>query len=406
VHDLFACGKGSVRIPSRYAKSREAEFSGWQIFKPYPDRSLRVAVYNGADLGVIALFPDHSGTGMGLAKSLHSNNSNIADLTNRFQFPGGKLIVYDLDAPGSTWVIQSAGGVEMNRDVSSWPLPWEALEHHPVFAAPMVHQWQHQKADVYLEASVSAVVGAAFSIIRGPQSSFSWSNAADGFPSPHLRIENPIGAQAVWNLPTTGYEEVKLEWKTRRSANGPGMKVIEYTTDGTSWLLLDRGEVRDSSPQFESFDFTRIPGTNNNSRFAVRVSFERGEGGSAGDVRFDDVALSGIPSPARLVFVAQPLETISGAVLEKIVVKLADSAGDPVFQYHGPVSLTASGSSTLQGNLTVHASRGMAEFSGLVLRGEGACTFIAKADDVRNPSRETLIIPQAVSEALVIKKKN
>ena len=198
-----------------------------------------------------------------------------------------------------------------------------------------------------------------------------------GFTSSHLRVNTPIGARLDWSMPTTGYQSVVLGFSTRRSSTGAGLQSISYTLDGSVWTLLESYAVADADPQPKTFNFSGIPGANNNPNFALRIAFDVGGGGTAGNNRFDDVTLRGtvlqgtnlppeITSPMydrHLVAGASPVLINLGGFFE-------DPDGDPlVFQVQSHSSgiisagisgsqLSLSGLSTGEGRITVTAMVG------------------------------------------------
>jgi hypothetical protein len=110
----------------------------------------------------------------------------------------------------------------------------------------------------------------------------------------HLRVNNPLGTQLVFDLPTTGYSDIRIKYETRRSGQGAGIQVIEYTTNGSDYLLFSKITVKDEVPSLVLLDFSGIQAAGNNPLFKLRISFERGDGGTAGNNRFDNFTVEGI----------------------------------------------------------------------------------------------------------------
>jgi hypothetical protein len=248
----------------------------------------------------------------------------------------------------------------------------------------LVHRWDFEHATAYLEPSQSVGGGAALAVEPGPLTAVSRNAAAQDFPTAHLRVNHPLGARLVWALPTTGFENLVLRWESRRSGQGAGTQVIEYSTDGSQWSALATVAVDDAPPQPRSFDLSALPGVADNPHFAIRVSFMQGTGGDAGNHRFDEVELSGTvlsggAEPATLAFDSPPLGTASGNELPPVIVRLLDATGLPAISYNGPVTLALLGDGSLAGTLTVNAVNGTATFAGLSLTGHGAFQLRASA---------------------------
>ena len=113
----------------------------------------------------------------------------------------------------------------------------------------------------------------------------------------HLRVNNPLGATLTLNLPTTGYEAVVLIYETRRSGQGAGRQTLSYSVNGQTFTPFETFTVDDDVPQLRTFNFTGVAGVDNNSQFAVRIEFAQADGGTAGNNRFDNITLDGIPLP-------------------------------------------------------------------------------------------------------------
>lgn len=161
-----------------------------------------------------------------------------------------------------------------------------------------VHAWDFESAAAFLTPSFS-YGGASLAIAPGTTTVVERSTASQDFTTAHLRINNPIGATATISLPTTGFQYVNLDFLIRRSGQGAGTATFEYTTDGTAWNPLGTVTVLDAAPQATGFSLSGIPAANNNAAFKIRVTFTQGAGGTAGNVRFDDLVLSGIRIPGH-----------------------------------------------------------------------------------------------------------
>lgn len=117
-------------------------------------------------------------------------------------------------------------------------------------------------------------------------------NAQNGDASgTHLRFNNPIGGSLTFALPTTGFENVMVNFATRRSGSGAGTQVWSYSTDGTTFTVLTNVMPNDGNPALATLDLTAIEGADNNANFKLKVEFEQGTGGTVGNNRFDNFTL-------------------------------------------------------------------------------------------------------------------
>lgn len=161
-----------------------------------------------------------------------------------------------------------------------------------------VHAWDFENSATYLSPSFT-FGGANLNLTPGGTTTVERSAASQDYATAHLRVNNPIGATATFALPTSGFQYVNLEYETRRSGQGAGTQTLEYTTNGSTWTVLDTLTVLDASPQTRSFSLSHISAANNNAQFAIRVTFSQGGGGTGGNNRFDNVTLSGIRIPGH-----------------------------------------------------------------------------------------------------------
>lgn len=299
------------------------------------------------------------------------------------------------------------GSPSFHSTAASLTLPLAAATSVEAVFEPLavIHRWDFESAAHFMQPSQSVGGGAALGFTAGPSSEILRNTASQDFATAHLRINTPLGSALVWSLPTTGFGNPILSWKTRRSGQGAGTQTLETTADGTLWTHLASYSVADAAPQERSFDLAGVPGAENNPHFAVRVTFSQGTGGIAGNNRFDDVTLSGtlLPGgeePASLVFDSLPAGTSSGATLPPVVVRLLDASGFPAVSFHGPVTIALSGAGSLGGTLTVDAIHGTATFTGLVLTGTGAFHLTATAAGL-DPAPSPLIRSLSLTELAV-----
>lgn len=203
-------------------------------------------------------------------------------------------------------------------------------------------------------------------------------NTAQGFdvtnPNPqngdaaltHLRFNDPLGGGLLFSVPTTGYKDIIIKYATRRSGSGAGTQLIEYSIDGTNFISFGTINPVDGNPALATLNFTSIAEANNNPNFKVKITFEQGTGGTAGNNRFDNVTLEGTPLPSlslmhywnfntstdeATLFTAS--STIGGATLTKI---------------NGVASVIQTTSNTGQGFETANENARNGDLSGTHLR--------------------------------------
>lgn len=111
-------------------------------------------------------------------------------------------------------------------------------------------------------------------------------------PGNHLRFNNPIYGALRFSLPTTGYRDVVVKYAGMRSGSGAYNQLIHYTTDGVNYVFFDTIKPG-TAPALYTLDFSAITATDNNADFKIRISFEQGGGGNAGNNRFDNFTMDG-----------------------------------------------------------------------------------------------------------------
>lgn len=124
----------------------------------------------------------------------------------------------------------------------------------------------------------------------------------------HLRFNNPIGGDVVFHLSTTGYESIVVSFATKRPGSGAGNQNWFYSTDGgVNYEFYTTIQPSNGDPALVQFDFTPFTSINDNTDFRLKVEFEVGDGGTAGNNRFDNFTCEGV-----LLGTAEPNEpTIS-----------------------------------------------------------------------------------------------
>ena len=77
-------------------------------------------------------------------------------------------------------------------------------------------------------------------------------------------------------------------------------QVIDYTTDGTtyqSFAPVPTVTTADAVPVIVDLDFSAIAAADNNPLFGIRLTFLQGDGGTAGNNRFDNITVRGPAVP-------------------------------------------------------------------------------------------------------------
>lgn len=182
---------------------------------------------------------------------------------------------------------------------------WSAAVEFAAIAAPvqtLVHYWNFND-DSSLSNLLTAnwtVGGAALSVagtyLSGTGQSFNAANARNGDgDGEHLRVDNPLtpGTMVTFAVPTTGFQNIIINYETRRSGAGAGIQNVAYTLDGTTYTAFASLIILDANPVVQSLNFLALPAANNNPHFGIRITFAQGSGGIAGNNRFDNLTVQG-----------------------------------------------------------------------------------------------------------------
>ncbi|HKL72265.1 MAG TPA: CotH kinase family protein [Marinilabiliaceae bacterium] len=164
-----------------------------------------------------------------------------------------------------------------------------------------------------------------------------------------LRVRNPSDIRHLeFEIPTTGFESIKVSYAVTRTANGSEEQSLFYrTSENGSWILFRENSVITEAYQQVDLDFSHLMEVNNNDYFAIRVSFTgEASSGASGNNRFDNVTVqgysdsTGINEPEKdvLMFSVSPnpatdeVNIVSTYLLKSI--ELADMNGRRVkFEY-------------------------------------------------------------------------
>lgn len=111
-----------------------------------------------------------------------------------------------------------------------------------------------------------------------------------------LRLRNPSG-EFIINIPSTGYENLSLQFAARRSGSGSETFQIDYTINGSDFLdtgISDTVFTLTEDYELFEFDLSTIPQINNNLFFKVRIRFdETSTTATSGNSRIDNLSIEG-----------------------------------------------------------------------------------------------------------------
>jgi hypothetical protein len=187
---------------------------------------------------------------------------------------------------------------------SHWSAPIEFVAG--IASSRIAHYWDFNAAAVVdalvpvtgVGGKIETAAGANTVFTTGTGQDFVGANARYGsVAGEHFRVNNPIDAEIVFKMPTTGFEEIGMSVETRRSGSGAGTQSWSYTLDGTTFVPLGDVTVFEGAPPVIGWNFEEISGADNNPLFAVKVTFTLLGGGSSGNNRFDNLVLAGNPLP-------------------------------------------------------------------------------------------------------------
>ena len=115
-----------------------------------------------------------------------------------------------------------------------------------------------------------------------------------------LRVRNPSKGRAlIMEVPSNGYEELKVSFATTRTTNGPTHQTAYYSVNGgADWVLLEDSYDVPLLPDWalKTFDLSGVASANDNAYLQLKIGFA-GESitGPDGNNRFDNISVSGTP---------------------------------------------------------------------------------------------------------------
>ena len=226
-------------------------------------------------------------------------------------------------------------------------------------------------------------------------SGFAAANARYGNEAgTHLRVNYPTGVSLTMDIPTTGFSKIKIMYETRRSGQGAGKQIIEYSVNGTQFIKFTEVTVEDNDPSLILVDLSAVINTNNNPNLKLRITFEQAGGGIEGNNRFDNITVEGIPGdgvnlPPEVLILPEDLTVIEGK--ENQTIMLHEMFSDPD---DDPLSFTIT--SLFPQVVKATAGNGTIDLSFLQ---RGASTVKIAASDGKNPPIElefnVMVYPEA-----------
>jgi hypothetical protein len=247
--------------------------------------------------------------------------------------PGTFKIPFGIAKVGKTYRVRVR-----HKDTSGNWSHWSAPAQFAATAArlDLIHYWNFNTS---LATPNQTRGGASLSVTGqtefGTGNSFAASNARNSdVAGSHLRLNNPLtpASQLQFATPTTGFENIILQYETRRSGQGAGTQHVSYTLDGTSYINFTTFTIPDGTPVVQILDFTTLPAANDNPNFGIRVTFSQGSGGTAGNNRFDNLTVEGnaLPPTAFEAWRSAQFTNPSALANESISGPNANPAGDGV----------------------------------------------------------------------------
>jgi hypothetical protein len=112
------------------------------------------------------------------------------------------------------------------------------------------------------------------------------------------RVRNPSeGRMVVFDLPTTGYKDIKFAYAVQRTNEGQLINHVSYSLDGVNFIETGLSQSAfNATTNFSlvQVDFSSILAVNNNANFKVRITFEGNTTGDNGNTRIDNITLKGV----------------------------------------------------------------------------------------------------------------
>nr|WP_226895531.1 lamin tail domain-containing protein [Luteolibacter marinus] len=209
-------------------------------------------------------------------------------------------IPYGIATPGRTYRVR----VRHQDNTGRWS-HWSAPATFAATTPPpgqLLHYWNFNEANLLAVTqtlgggNLTPSLSGGSATVADNNEGFNGENARNENPAGnHLRVNIPLGAILDFAIPTTGHENIVVKYETRRSGQGAGTQQIAYTVDGSVFTPFTTLPVLDATPALQVLDFRQVAGVADNPLFALRISFQQGDGGNAGNNRFDNFTVEGDP---------------------------------------------------------------------------------------------------------------
>lgn len=112
-----------------------------------------------------------------------------------------------------------------------------------------------------------------------------------------VRVRNPSdGRSIVFNLPTTGVEDIRFLFAVKRTNQGQLSNKLSYSVDGINYITAGLTQTTINITvdyQLVLVDFSNISAVNNNPNFHIRIEFEGNTNQANGNNRYDNISLTG-----------------------------------------------------------------------------------------------------------------
>ena len=114
------------------------------------------------------------------------------------------------------------------------------------------------------------------------------------------RVRNPSATRSlIFDVPTTGAENIMFTYAVQRSGNGMLTNKIEYSLNGTSFVdanLTNNVQNVDGVEEWQmlTYDFSAVTGANDNANFKIRITWEDANASNpSGNNRYDNITITG-----------------------------------------------------------------------------------------------------------------
>jgi|GEM_PF-237465 len=112
------------------------------------------------------------------------------------------------------------------------------------------------------------------------------------------RVRNPSnGRPLVFDLPTTGYKDIKFAYAIQRTNEGQLANHVSFSLDGTNFTQAGLTQsVFNITTEYNlvQVDFSSITSVSNNANFKIQIAFEGNTTADNGNNRFDNITLKGV----------------------------------------------------------------------------------------------------------------